>query len=113
MKAIQAIIQRHMLTKVMDALHAFPHFPGITLSDCVGQGRGCGSGGHYVATEETIGVAKMVKLGMLCSDANCDELLRVIAQTAHTDNPGDGIVMVADVPPVVRIRTGQEQDEAV
>jgi nitrogen regulatory protein PII len=38
MKEIKAIIQPHMLTKVMEALHALPHFPGITISDCRGQG---------------------------------------------------------------------------
>lgn len=46
MKEIKAIIQPHMLTRVMDALHALPHFPGVTVSDCQGQGRGRGAGGH-------------------------------------------------------------------
>lgn len=113
MKEIKAIIQPHMLHKVMDALHALHHFPGVTLSDCLGQGRGSGPGGQYVATEQTIGFAKLTKLEMFCSDAVCDELVRVIQQAAHTGNPGDGVVMVAELVRVVRVRTGQEQDEAV
>jgi nitrogen regulatory protein P-II 1 len=52
MKEIKAIIQPHMLGKVMDALHALPHFPGATVSDCQGQGRGRGTGGHFEATSE-------------------------------------------------------------
>ncbi len=113
MKEIKAIIQPHMLTKVIDALHALPHFPGLTVSDCLGQGRGVGTGGQYVATEQTIGFHKMTKLELLCSDAAASDLARVIQQVAHTGNPGDGVIMIADLPRVIRIRTGQEQDEAV
>ena len=113
MKEIKAIIQPHMLTRVMDALHALPHFPGVTVSDCLGQGRGLGADGAYVATEQTIGFHKMTKLELLCSDATAGEVARVIQQAAHTGNPGDGMIVIADVPGVVRIRTGQEQDEAV
>jgi nitrogen regulatory protein P-II 1 len=113
MKEIKAIIQPHMLSKVMEALHALPHFPGVTVSDCLGQGRGRGVGGQYLATEQTIEFQKMTKLELFCSDACVDEIARLIQQTAHTGNPGDGVIMVADLPHVLRIRTGQEQDEAV
>lgn len=114
MKEIKAIIGPHMLNKVIAALHALPHFPGMTISDCQGQGRGRGKGGHYEATTlDSVFLAKRVKLEVLCSDATCDELVRVIQAAAHTGNPGDGIIMVADLPRVVRIRTGEEQDQAV
>jgi len=113
MKEIKAIIQPHMLNKVMEALRALPHFPGVTISDCRGQDRGQGAGGRYVATEETIDFEKMVKLELFCADAICDELVNVIGKAAHTGNPGDGVIMVADLPRVVRVRTGQEQNEAV
>ena len=113
MKEIKAIIQPHMLTRVIDALHALPHFPGITVSDCLGQGRGLGAGGQYVATEQTIGFHKMTKLELFCSDSTAGDFARAIQQAAHTGNPGDGMIMVADLPRVIRIRTGQEQDEAV
>ncbi len=64
MKKIKAIIQPHMVHKVMDALHGLTHFPGVTLSDCLGQGHGHGAGGQFVATERTIGFSKMTKLEM-------------------------------------------------
>jgi nitrogen regulatory protein P-II 1 len=113
MKEIKAVIQPHMLTKVMEALHSLPHFPGVTVSDCRGQGRGQGAGGRYVATEETIDLDKMVKLELFCADAICDELVNVIGKAAHTGNPGDGVIMVVDLPRAVRVRTGQEHNEAV
>lgn len=113
MKEIKAVIQPHMLGKVMEALHAVPHFPGVTVSDCQGQGRGRGTGGRFEATQETIFFVKKIKLEMFCADAACDELVDVVRRAAHTGNPGDGVIMVADLPRVVRIRTGDEQDEAV
>ncbi len=113
MKEIKAIIQPHMLNKVMDALHECEHFPGVTIGDCQGQGRGRGKGGHFEPNQETIFYAKKVKLEMFCSDAACDHLVGVIRKAAHTGNSGDGIIMVADLSRLIRIRTGQEQDEAV
>ncbi len=113
MKAIHAIIQPHMLEKVMDALHALPHFPGVTVSECLGQGRGLGAGGEYVATEQTIGLHKMTRLELVSGDEAASEIARVILKAAHTGNPADGVIVVTNVRYVVRIRTGQEQDEAV
>ena len=113
MKEIEAIIQPHMLGRVMDALHECEHFPGATISDCQGQGRGRGKSGHFEATQESVFYAKKVKLQIFCADNESDHLIRVIQKAAHTGNPGDGIIMVADLLGVVRIRSGQEQDEAV
>jgi nitrogen regulatory protein P-II 1 len=113
MKEIRAIIQPHLLNKVMDALHNCEHFPGVTISDCQGQGRGRGAGGHYEATPETIFLGKKVKLEVFCGDDVCDHLVGVIRKAARTGNPGDGVIMVADLRRVARIRTDQEQDQAV
>ena len=113
MKEIKAILQPHMLNRVLDALHQCEHFPGATISDCNGEGRGKGAGGHYEATTDTVFLAKKVKLEIFCSDNVCQHLLDVIQKAAHTGNPGDGIITVADLDRVSRIRTGQVQDEAV
>ena len=113
MKEIKAIIQPHMLAKVMAALHAVPHFPGVTVSDCQGQGRGLGAGGQFQATQESIVFVKKTKLEIFCADALSDQLVTVIRDAAHTGHAGDGVIMIADMSRVVRIRSGQEQDEAV
>jgi len=113
MKEIKAIIQPHMLSRVLEALHVLPHFPGVTVSDCQGQGRGRGEGGKFEASEATIYFAKKTKLELFCADAFCDEIVNLIQRAAHTGNAGDGVIMVADLPRVVRIHTGQEQNDAV
>ena len=113
MKEIKAIIQPHMLDKVMMALHSLQHFPGATIISCQGQGRGRGKGGHFEGTTETIFFQKKVMLEIICADVQADELAQVILNAAHTGNAGDGIVAVAAMGRVMRIRDGSEQDQAV
>lgn len=113
MKEIKAIIQPHMLHKVLDALHNCEHFPGVTISDCQGQGRGRGQSGHFEATEESIFFAKKVKLEISCSDEVCDHLVDLVRKAARTGNRGDGIIGVGELISIARIRTDQEQEEAV
>lgn len=50
---------------------------------------------------------------MLCADDQCDSPVDAIQAVAHTGNAGDGIIMIADLDRVVRIRTGQQQDAAL
>lgn len=40
MKEIKATLQPHAVSRVVRALHGLPHFPGLTLADAIGQGRG-------------------------------------------------------------------------
>lgn len=113
MKEIKAIIQPHVLNRVMDKLHQLPHFSGVTVTDCQGQGRGLGAGGHYEPTAESIFFAKRTKLELFCADDVCDEVVRAIREASHTGNAGDGVISVADLDRVVRIRSGEERDRAV
>lgn len=113
MKEIKAIIRPHILSKVMEALHALPHFPGVTVSDCQGQGRGRGTGGRYEATEETIYFAKMTKLELFCEDGICDQIVDTIRRAAHTGSPDDGLIAVVDLSRILSIRTGDEQEQAI
>lgn len=43
---VTALIRPHMEGHVVRALHELPDFPGFTLTDVRGQGRGRGQGGH-------------------------------------------------------------------
>lgn len=113
MKEIKAIIQPYMLSKVMLALHALPHFSGVTISSCYGQGRGRGENGRFLPTVDNIQFHDRMRLEIFCNDEASDGLVAAIRNSAHTGNPGDGIIMVADLPRVVRIRSGEEQSDAV
>ena len=112
MKEIKAIVQPHMVERVMEALHRLPHFAGATVGDCLGQGRG-GGAGEAPSTESAFEFARKTKIEVFCDDAHADELVETIRGSAHTGRPGDGIIMVADLSLVLRIRTGERQEGAV
>ena len=113
MKEIKAIVKQAMSQAVIDALHGLPHFPGLTLSACHGQGRGKGQGGAWQATDDVLQAPQYVRLEVYCSNGQVDEIDSTLRSAAHTGLPGDGIIMVVDLPRVVRIRTGEEGDQAL
>lgn len=113
MKEIKAIIQPHMLSKVVRALHELPHFPGLTLSDARGQGRGRGAGGAFKITEDDIDYHRKVILEVVCADDLAANIAETIRQAAHTGNKGDGIIIINELREVIRIRTGEKQEQAV
>lgn len=113
MKEIKAIVRETISHQVVEALHDLPHFPGFTISECRGQGRGKGQGGAYQPDADVLRITAYVRLEVFCSDQQVDDIVRAIHQTGRTGRPGDGIIMVADLPRVVRISTGEEGDEAL
>ena len=113
MKEIKAILQPHIVTKVVHTLHALPHFPGLTLSDAHGQGRGRGAGGSFKLTEDEIDYHRKVILEVVCNDELAPGIAEAIRQAAHTGNQGDGIILVHELSEVIRIRTGERQEQAL
>lgn len=113
MKEIKATIRPYMFDKVLQALHELPHFPGVTSFRCQGQGRGRGAGGAYVLKEEDFDSHALMRVEIVCADQMVDEIVQTIVANAHTGNPGDGLVTVADIMSAVRIRTGETDDQAL
>lgn len=113
MKEVKAFIQPHILGRVVQALHALPHFPGITISDVVGQGRGRGVGGAFRVTEEEIFFHKKKLIEVVCADDLAPTIAEAIRAAAHTGLPSDGLIVITDISDAVRIRTGERADQAV
>jgi nitrogen regulatory protein P-II 1 len=113
MKEVRAIIQPHMLDKVIKGLHALEHFPGFTVHEATGQGRGVGPGGSYQPKTEDIFLHRKVILEVVCSDELAPKVMETIQNDAHTGRKGDGIITVRTLEDVIRIRTGESQEKAV
>ena len=113
MHSIRAIIQPHMIGKVMRALRELPHFPGCTVIDAHGQGRGRGVGGVYEATEDDIEYNRKVELEVVCADDLVSAVSDAIGEAARTGHRGDGLILVTELRSVIRIRTGEDQEKAV
>lgn len=97
----------------MDALHALPRFPGVTVVDAQGQGRGRGVGATFTPTEENFAFHKKTLLLVMCESAAADAVLAAIVGAARTGHHGDGVVSVKTVDQVIRIRTGESAQQAL
>ena len=54
-----------------------------------------------------------VKFEIVVTDDQVDSLVKLIAETARTGEVGDGKIFVSDIERVIRVRTGEENQEAV
>ena len=113
MKQVKAIIKPHMSSKVIAALHELPHFPGLTLFEVSGQGRGSGPGGAYECKVENIFENKRRVIEVICADDLADGIAKTIRQAAHTGTQGDGLIVITNIADVIRIRSDERQEKAV
>lgn len=108
MREIKAIVRTDRLEDVLHALHAIEGLPGITISVVKGVGRTRGG-------EETTGFGEvqMAKLEIVVEPEVENPVVDAIVGAAYTGRPGDGKIFVYAVARVVRIRTSEENAQAL
>jgi len=112
MKKIEAIIKPFKLDDVREALSEIG-IAGMTAVEVKGFGRQKGHTELYRGAEYVIDFLPKVKLEVVIKDDQIDSCIEAITSAARTGKIGDGKIFVSDVARVVRIRTGEEGDDAV
>jgi nitrogen regulatory protein P-II 1 len=113
MKKIEAIIRPEMLESVKNAL-ADGGFVGLNVTNITGRGAQKGITHIGRAGEKhTVDMLAKVKLDLVVKDSDADRAINIIADTARTNNIGDGKIFVLPVEEVVRIRTGERGQDAI
>ncbi len=112
MKLVTAIIKPHKLDEVKEALRG-AGVAGLTVSEVRGYGRQLGHTEIYRGAEYTVEFVPKVKLEILATDGDVDSVIEAVAGVARSGEVGDGKVFVTSVERVVRIRTGETDDEAI
>ncbi|MEL0631970.1 nitrogen regulatory protein P-II [Pseudoalteromonas carrageenovora] len=112
MKKIEAIIKPFKLDDVREALSDVG-ITGMTVSEVKGFGRQKGHTELYRGAEYMVDFLPKVKLDIVLSDEDVERAIEVIVKTAQTGKIGDGKIFVTDVERVVRIRTAEEDEEAI
>ncbi len=112
MKKIEAVIKPFKLDDVREALGEI-NITGMTVTEVKGFGRQKGHTELYRGAEYMVDFLPKVKLEIVVSDDDVERCVDVIINTAQTGKIGDGKIFVFDVERVVRIRTGEEDDEAI
>lgn len=113
MKKIEAIIRTEKLEDLKKALNDAGFSHGMTVSQVLGYGQQKGFI-EYVRGQkiETTLLAK-IKIEIVCIDAQVDGIVQAIIKATRTSHVGDGKIFVQPVERVVRIRTGEEDADAL
>ena len=113
MKKIEAIIKPFKLEDVKDAL-VEAGIEGMTVSEVKGYGRQQGHSELYRGAEYVVEFIPKVKIEIVVSsDEYVDIAIKAIQENAKTGKIGDGKIFVSDISKVIRIRTDEEDLEAL
>jgi nitrogen regulatory protein P-II 1 len=111
-KKIEAIIRHFKLEDVKSALTE-AGVAGMTVTEVRGFGRQRGHKETYRGAEYIVDFMPKVKLEVIVDDNGLDAAIEAIVRTARTGQVGDGKIFVSPMEQVVRIRTGETDDEAL
>jgi nitrogen regulatory protein P-II 1 len=112
MKLITAIVKPFKLEEVREALGQVG-VTGLTVTEVKGFGRQKGHTELYRGAEYVVDFLPKVKLEVAVKDVDVDRCIEAIVKAAKTGKIGDGKIFVTSIDQVVRIRTGETNDDAV
>ena len=112
MKKIEAIIKPFKLEDVKDALTAM-EITGMTVSEVKGYGRQQGHSELYRGAEYVVDFLPKIKIDIIVKEEDVDSAVKAIVDAAKTGKIGDGKIFVSSVERVIRIRTSEEDEEAI
>ena len=112
MKLVTAVIKPFKLDEVREALSGIG-VQGITVTEVKGFGRQKGHTELYRGAEYVVDFLPKVKVEVVIPDALGERAIEAIVKAARTGKIGDGKIFVTAVEQVVRIRTGETNEEAV
>jgi nitrogen regulatory protein P-II 1 len=111
-KQITAVIKPFKLEEVREAL-AEQGVTGLTVTEVKGFGRQKGHTELYRGAEYVVDFLPKVKVEVVVASADVDRCVEAVVRAARTGKIGDGKIFVTAVEQVIRIRTGEEDDQAV
>jgi nitrogen regulatory protein P-II 1 len=113
MKKIEAVIKPFKLEDVKEAL-VEAGIEGMTVSEVKGYGRQAGHSELYRGAEYVVEFIPKIKIEIVVSnDEYANKAVEAIKGAAKTGKIGDGKIFVSDIQRAIRIRTDEEDTEAL
>jgi nitrogen regulatory protein P-II 1 len=112
MKKIEAIIREEKLNAVKKALEEKSYF-GMTVSEVSGRGKQKGIPLQWRVGEYRVDLLPKIKIELVVLDEDVSVALDAIMRNARTGETGDGKIFVLPVESVVRVRTGDRDENAI
>ena len=112
MKLIIATIKPFKLDEVRQALTE-SGVNGMMVTEIKGYGSQSGHTEIYRGAEYAVNFVPKIRLDIVVSDNEVDQVISTIESSAKTGKIGAGKIFVLDVEQAVRVRTGETGDSAV
>lgn len=112
MKMLTAIIKPFKLDDVYEALMEMG-VSGITISETRGVGRQKGHTELYRGAEYVVDFLPKIKIELALPDNMVEPAIDAICKSAQTGKIGDGKIFVYELSQVVRVRTGEVNQDAL
>ncbi|MGD9162563.1 MAG: P-II family nitrogen regulator [Desulfobacteraceae bacterium] len=112
MKKIEAIIKPFKLEEVKEAILELG-VSGMTISEVKGFGRQKGHKEIYRGAEYTVDFLPKVKIEVVVDSEIAPGVIEAIIKKANTGQIGDGKIFIIPLEKAIRIRTGEENEDAL
>ena len=112
MKKIEAIIKPFKLDDVKEALNEIG-IQGMTISEVKGYGRQKGHTEIYRGAEYVDDFLPKIKIEVVVPVAMLEQTIEKIRESALTGKLGDGKIFVSSIEKAVRVRTGEQDEDAI
>lgn len=112
MKKIEAIIKPFKLDDIKERLTEL-NIPGMTVTEVRGYGKQKGHTELYRGAEYVVDFLPKLKLEIVIQDDQVSSIVETIQEVCKTGRIGDGKIFVSNIEAVVRIRTGEQGDDAL
>ena len=112
MRLIVAYIQPEKLNDVKQALYAAEIFK-MSVSNALGCGQQKGYHETYRGVDIEVNLHKKVRLEIAVNESYVQATIDAIVEGARTGSIGDGKIFVMQLEQCVRIRTGEEGNDAI
>lgn len=112
MKLVTAIIKPFKLEEVRQSLDLIG-ITGMTITEVKGFGRQKGHTELYRGAEYVIDFLPKIKVEIAVSIEQLEDVINAITKSASTGKIGDGKIFVSTLDQVIRIRTGETDQDAI
>ena len=112
MKKIEVIIKPFKLEDVKDALVEVG-ITGMSVYDVKGYGRQQGHSELYRGAEYVVDFLPKIKIDIVVKDEMVESAINAIVNSAKTGKIGDGKIFVSSIEKVLRIRTEEQDEDAI
>ena len=112
MKKVEAIVRHFKLEDVKNALTEHG-IHCMTVAEVRGFGRQKGHTEMYRGTEYTVDFVPKIKIEVIVPEPQVQGVVDTIIKSAQTGQTGDGKIFVSDLGQIVRIRTGELNEDAL